>query len=365
MRRISIEHLQSDMIVARNIFNSEGRILLSTGVVLSAPYIERLLSLGIASVYIKDDIFGDIDDIPEVISEKTRIKTINIVRDNFNIMERNHKLNVRVIKDSVNNLIDEILFSPNVLVSLTDIRSYDDYTFAHSVNVCILSLMTGVTLNYDDSKLKELGVGALLHDIGKIKLDKGTLIKADDLTRDEYSAVKQHAERGFEILRKYDDISLLSAHIAFQHHERWNGTGYPRGLAGNEIHEYGRIVAVADVYDALLADRPYRSSYSINQAINILQRMAGTYLDPRCITALIANVAVYPIGSIVELNTGVVAIVVDVNKEMPTRPVVRVVYTRESEWLEHSHEVDLSKMSTIMIVKALNEKDIDEFIKKR
>ncbi|MDD3363523.1 MAG: HD-GYP domain-containing protein [Syntrophomonas sp.] len=365
MRRINIENLQADMIVARNIFSSEGRILLSSGVVLSDPYIERLLSLGIASVYIKDDIFGDIDDIPEVISEKTRIETVKIVKNSFNIMERNHKLNVRQIKDVVNNLINELLFNPNVLVNLTDIRSYDDYTFAHSVNVCILSLMTGVTLSYDDSKLKELGVGALLHDIGKIKLDKGTLNKADDLTRDEYYEVKQHAENGFEILRKYDDISLLSAHIAFQHHERWNGTGYPRGLAENDIHEYSRIVAVADVYDALLADRPYRSSYSVNQAITLLKRMAGTYLDPRCIMALIANVAVYPIGSIVELNSGVVGIVVDVNKEMPTRPVVRVVYNRNSERLNHSHEVDLSKMSTIIIVKALNDKDIDELTNKR
>ncbi len=363
MRRINIENLQADMIVARNIFSSEGRILLSSGVMLSDPYIERLLSLGIASVYIKDDIFGDIDDIPEVISEKTRIETVKIVRNSFISMERNHKLNVRMIKDVVNNLIEELLFNPNVLVNLTDIRSYDDYTFAHSVNVCILSLMTGVTLSYDDSKLKELGVGALLHDIGKIKLDKCTLNKTDDLTREEYCEVKQHAECGFEILRKYDDISLLSAHTAFQHHERWNGTGYPRGLAGNDIHEYGRIVAVADVYDALLADRPYRSSYSVNQAISILQRMAGTYLDPRCITALIANVAVYPIGSIVELNSGVIGIVVDVNKEMPTRPVVRVVYNRNRERLNNSHEVDLSKMSTIIITKALNDKDIDDLTK--
>jgi len=364
MRRINIENLQADMIVARNIFNSEGRVLLSSGVMLSDPYIKRLGSLGIASVYIKDDIFGDIDDIPEVISEQTRIETVKIVKNSFNNMERNHKLNVHLIKDQVNNLIEELLVNPNVLVNLTDIRTYDDYTFAHSVNVCILSLMTGVTLSYDGFKLKELGVGALLHDIGKIKLDKSTLNKADDLTQDEYSDVKQHAESGFEILRKYYDISLLSAHIAFQHHERWNGTGYPRGLVGNDIHEYGRIVAVADVYDALLADRPYRSSYSVNQAITILKRMAGNCLDPRCITALISNVAIYPVGSIVELNSGAVGIVVDVNKEMPTRPVVRVVYDRTGEKLNNSHEVDLSKMSTIMIIKSLNDKDIAELTKK-
>ncbi|MDD4801430.1 MAG: HD-GYP domain-containing protein [Syntrophomonas sp.] len=357
MRRINIENLQSNMIVARNIYNSEGRILLSSGVILSESYIERLHSLGIASVYVKDEIIGDID-IPEVISEKNRIETVKIVRQTFQTLELNHKLNVRQIKDTVNNLIDELLYNSNVLVNLTDIRSFDDYTFAHSVNVCLLSLMTGVTLNYDSHKLIELGIGALLHDIGKIKINKEILNKDDDLTRQEYLDIKKHAYNGFEILRKYSDISLLSAHIAYQHHERWNGTGYPRSLTGTDIHAYGRIVAVADVYDALLADRPYRSSYSVSQAIAILQRMGGTYLDPRCMTALIANVAVYPIGSIVELSSGVIGVVVDTNKKMPTRPIVRVINSRNKDRVNAFHEVDLSKMSTIMIVRALNNKDI-------
>lgn len=364
MRRINIESLHVDMKVARNISDDEGRILLNSGVTLTDVYIERLRELGISSIYIKDDIFGEIGAIPEVVSEKMRIDTVKIVRDNFKNMEHNHKINVHMIKGVVNNLIDELLLNSQVLINLSDIRGFDDYTFAHSVNVCILSLMTGISLGYYDAKLRELGIGALLHDIGKIKLDKGTLNKADDLNQEEYSQVKKHPENGFEILRKYDDISILSAHIAYQHHERWNGKGYPRGLAGNDIHEYGRIVAVADVYDALLADRPYRASYSIIQAISILKRMSGNHLDPRCISALISNVAIYPIGSVVELNSGVVGMVVDVNKEIPTRPVVRVVYNQNSARLYNSHEVDLSKMSSIMIVRSLSDKDIAELSKK-
>ena len=362
MRRINIEDLKTEMQVGRNILGSEGRILLNSGVVLTDSYIMRLRALGIASVYIKDEFFGEVE-VPEVVSEQTRMETVRIIRDNFTLLEQGHKINVRMMKNTVNTLIDELLENSHVLLNLTDIRGFDDYTFAHSVNVCILSLMTGITMRYYDAKLRELAMGAILHDIGKIQLDKNLLNKPDDLNHEEYNELKKHAEKGFEILRKYDDISLLSAHIAFQHHERWNGKGYPRRLAGTDIHEYSRIVAVADVYDALLADRPYRPAYTANQAIGILKQMSGTDLDPECTKALIANIAIYPIGTIVELNTGVVGMVVDVNKEMPTRPVVRVVYNRNSERLYHSHEVDLSKMSTIIIIKSLNDHEIAELSK--
>lgn len=361
MRRINIENLKPGMQVGRSILGSEGRILLNFGVILTDSYIQRLRNLGIASVYIKDELFGEVD-IPEVVSEQTRMETVRVVRDNFTLMEQGHKINVRMMKNTVNTLIDELLGNSNVLLNLTDIRGFDDYTFAHSVNVCILSLMTGITMHYYDAKLRELAMGALLHDIGKTQLDKDLLNKPDDLTREEYNDLKKHAENGFEILRKYDDISLLSAHVAFQHHEHWNGKGYPRKLAGNDIHEYSRIVAVADVYDALLADRPYRPAYTVNQAISILKKMSGTNLDPECTKALIANVAIYPIGTIVELNNGVVGIVMDVNKEMPTSPVVKVVCTRNGEPLPHPHEVDLSKMSTIIIVRSLNDNEIDEIV---
>jgi HD-GYP domain-containing protein (c-di-GMP phosphodiesterase class II) len=218
--------------------------------------------------------------------------------------------------------------------------------------------MCGISLSYHDLKLKELGIGALLHDIGKTKIDISILNKEEDLTREEFIEIKKHSEYGFNILRQYPDVSLLSAHIAFQHHERWDGKGYPRQLDGDKILEYARIVAVADVYDALLADRPYRPSYSVSQAITILQRMSGIYLDPECVTALIANIAIYPIGSIVELNSGDIGIVVDNNKETPNRPILKIVYDTKNQRMIRPHEVDLSKLSTVVIRKTLTEEDI-------
>jgi len=362
MRRINIDDLKPDMILARSIYSSDGRILLNAGMVLNEQYIARLSDLGILSVYIVDEVFGIDHEVEDVVSERTRIETIQLVKDSFASLEQARKINVKMVQTLVGRLIDELLEHPQVLINLSDIRSYDDYTFAHSVNVCILSLMTGITLGYNDTKLKELGIGALLHDIGKVSLDKALINKPEDLSREEYELIKHHPQLGFEILRKYDDISLLSAHVAFQHHERWDGNGYPRGLAGEAIHEYARIVAVAVVYDALLADRPYRSSYSVNQAITILRRMAGVHLEKRCVDAFVVNIAIYPIGSIVELNSGVIGVVVDVNREMPNRPVVKVVYDKLTRRFYQAHEVDLSKLETVLITRILEEREIAQLL---
>ncbi|MEN6463184.1 MAG: HD-GYP domain-containing protein [Syntrophomonas sp.] len=357
MRRVRIEDLRLGMEVARTVFDSNGRVLLQVGVKLSDSFIARLGELGIPSLYIQDEFDNGLS-VADVVAEETRVEAIKAVKTNFRLLEQQKKINIRIVQTMVDNLIDELLANNHVLVNLADIRTFDDYTFAHSVNVCILSIMCGITLSYHDLKLKELGIGALLHDIGKTKVDISILNKEEELTREEFIEIKKHSEYGFNILRQYPDVSLLSAHIAFQHHERWDGKGYPRQLDGDKILEYARIVAVADVYDALLADRPYRPSYSVSQAITILQRMSGIYLDPECVTALVANIAIYPIGSIVELNSGDIGIVVDNNKETPNRPILKIVYDTKNQRMIRPHEVDLSKLSTVVIRKTLTEEDI-------
>lgn len=359
MRRVFVENLKPGMVLARTIYNSDGRILLHAGTILTDHYIKRFTNLSIASVYIKDHIFDD-QELHDIISEETRVATIKAVKESFALLEKDRRLNISLVKDLVSNILDELLSNPNVVINLSDIRVFDDYTFAHSVNVCVLSLLTGIVLGYNESRLKELGIGALLHDVGKTRINKELLNKPDDLTRDEFEEVKRHTEYGFEIMRQYPEVSVLSAHIALQHHERWDGHGYPRGLAGENVYEYARIAAVADVYDALLADRPYRPSYTISQAITIIRRMSAIYFDERCVNAMVANIAVYPVGSFVQLNTGDYGVIIDVNKHSPTRPVIRVFSDRFGRRLPRVNEVDLSKLSTIMVLKILNQEEIEQ-----
>ena len=358
MRRVSTRYLQPGMTVARTIYSSNGKVLLAAGMRITPKYIKRLQDVGVASVYIKDDLFDDLGDIPDVLSEKSRLETTQLVKESFLAMETNQRLNIRAVKEVVDGIIDELLANRDVLFHLADIRSYDDYTFFHSVNVCILSLMTAITLGYNKLKLKELGIGALLHDIGKIRISKEILNKAGELTSKEYKLIRKHPEYGYEILRTYDDVPLLSAHVSLQHHERWDGKGYPRRLAGEQIHEHARIVAVADVYDALLADRPYRPAYSVNQAVTIVSRMSNTYFQSRAVAALVSNIAVFPIGSVVMLSTGQTGIVVDVNSNCPTRPIVKVVFDQYGNKMPKSHEVDLTHLNTVFIAKVLSEEEI-------
>lgn len=358
MRRVLVKDLKPDMIIARAVYNSEGRTLLHANIALSSLFIKRLDEMNISSIYIKDSIYEEAD-LQDVISEEIRVATIVAVRDSFERLGQDRRLNIQNLQTLVYNILDELLSNPNVLINLSDIRIFDDYTFAHSVNVCVLALLAGIALGYNESQLKQLGIGSLLHDIGKTRIDKELLNKPDDLTREEFAEIKRHTEYGFEILRQYPEVSLLSAHIALQHHERWDGHGYPRCLAGENIHEYARITAVADVYDALLADRPYRPAYSINQAITIIKRMSAIYLDERCVNALVANIAIYPIGSIVQLNTGDFAVVIDVNKSYPTRPIINVFCDKYGRRLSHPHEIDLTRLSTIMIFKILNQEEIE------
>ncbi len=358
MRRIRTVNLKPEMVVARTIFDSDSRVLLSSGMALTEKYIDRLIELGIASIFIKDGLLDHEVLVDDIVSETTRIETVKVIKKSFVNLEKKSNFNVHAVKRVVNNIIDELLDNNNILVHLTDIRSFDDYTFGHSVNVCILSIITAFTLGYSDPKLKELGVGALLHDIGKTRIDKEILNKPGDLTPEEFNEIKRHTEYGYTILREYPEITLLSAHIAYQHHERWDGNGYPRGLVGLDIHQHARIVAAADVYDALLADRPYRPAYNVNQALNILTRMAGSYLDFDCVMALKSNVAIYPVGSFVQLTTGDICIVVDANKNNPTRPKLKIVLDKDKKRITNPREIDLSRLKTVMITRPIQEEEV-------
>ena len=363
MRRVSLEYLEPGMKIGRTIYSTDGRPLLVAGMVLNTHYIKRLIDYGIGSVFIKDDMFDEIEEPPDLISEQTRLESVRTVKELFHNLESKKRINLQGVKKTVKNLIDEVLSNREILVNFADIRNFDDYTFSHSVQVCVLSIITGISLGLDHIKLKDLATGALIHDIGKTRVDRELLNKPGDLTTEEFIEIKRHAERGFEILRANQDISLLSAHIAYQHHERWDGNGYPRGLREQEIHLYSRIVAVADVFDALVADRPYRKAYSTSQAISLMRRMSGSQFDPGILESFLVIVAEFPIGTVVALSSGEIGVVVDTNREKPILPVVRVIFSKRLKPLSVVKEIDLTKDASVHISRVLGEEEVSRLFK--
>ncbi len=355
MRLVSVEQVKPGTCLAKSIYDSFGRVLLQKGTLLSSPYIKRLQELQYRSIYIVNENSDSIE-IDDVVSAETRAQVFKITKEALDSVKTGDSIQERKIKQAVDNVIDEILRNRETIIHLTDIRSLQDHTFSHSVNVCILSVLTGFSMGYNQLKVKDLGVGALLHDIGKAKILE-QVNSESRLTKDNYLLIQKHCEYGWEVLKKTNNISVLAAHVAWQHHERYDGTGYPRKLAGKGILEFARIVAVADVYDALANDRPYRDRMLPHEVIEFIRKNQGAHFDPDIVEAFTPNIAPFPIGSIVLLNSGFKCVVVSVNKKNPTRPKVKLLYDKSGRQLENSYFFDLMTETSHYITEIVRSND--------
>lgn len=349
MRRVNIESINFGVKLARTIFSSDGGILLEQGVELRESYIEHLKNHGISEVYLEDDISQDIV-VKDVIRDQTRSDAVVLVKKLMTNYQFTNSIDVEAVKKTVNEILDELLGNDDILYNLSEIKSVDDYTFEHSVNVCILSLITGIGLGFDISRLRDLGTGAMLHDIGKLLIPREILKKPSQLTVEEFEEIKKHTILGYELLKKSGRVSLTSAYIAFGHHERYDGSGYPLQLKNENIHMYARIVAVADVYDALTSDRVYRKKLKPNEVFEYITSLGIHHFDPNVIENFVKYVTVYPVGTGVLLNTRERGIVVRDNRSLPTRPVIRIVYDENMKKKAVSKDIDLSEHTNIFIV---------------
>jgi HD-GYP domain-containing protein (c-di-GMP phosphodiesterase class II) len=348
MRRVLLEKVEEGSVLGKPIYTSDGNILLNAGMRLKESYIARLKELNINYIYVDDNISYDIS-IEDVISDETRFEARLAIRKAMDFVKLGQKLDTIPIRNVVNNIIDDILYKKDLIVNLSDIRSTDDYTFCHSVNVCVLSVLNGVALGYDREKLHQLGMGAILHDVGKTKIPQEVLLKPDVLNKKEYEIAKMHTNYGYEILSESDEFSVYSKYIALTHHERVDGNGYPLGLKDGQIHEFSKIVSISDVYDALTSDRVYKKSVKISDAVDFLVGMSNHMFDHELVKSFLKHIAIYPIGTIVNLSTGEKAIVVDINKDFRNRPIVRVIEDYSGNHLDSFIEIDLTKTNSVFI----------------
>jgi len=351
------------MTLAKTVYSRDGKRLLNLGLKLTDAYIKKLMDYGIPTVYIQDPapaddfqlirIYENVKELPDVINFETRLEAEKIIRNIMQDVKLGQLFDVQPAKQIVKKMASEIMANKNIIAKLSDIRILDDYTFAHCVNVCVLSMATGVILNYSPHKLYDLGLGALLHDVGKVKVPNEILNKPSPLDSEELIHIHRHPIYGYEILRQHPDVNALAANVALQHHEKYNGTGYPKGLAGGNIHEFAKIVAIADVYDALTADRVYKNMILPYEAIEVIIASSGYQFDPELVKTFVRNTAIYPIGSLVELNTGERGIVIRNNRSLPMRPTVRIMTDPGGREIEDGPEVDLMVHTTLFVNKVI------------
>lgn len=356
MRLLPIEFCRPGMKLGKKIYNDEGLVLLSEHVELTQSIIQRLDQLGLKYVYIEDSRTDDVL-IPELITERTRRESIQEIRSNFRVLmdkpfsekQSAYPSLGKNFRKVITNLIDELSSHEDAMIMLTDIHTTDFYLYRHSLNVCIYTVMMALAKGYNAEELMTISLGALLHDIGKTQVPLEILQKPGNLTVEEYEKIKTHSELGYKILKDEPNIPLLSAHCAYQHHERVDGTGYPRGIKGSEIHEYSRIIGIVDSYDAMTSHRVYRSALMPHQALEILYTGTGTLYEQSLLELFRDRIAIYPIGITVKLNTGEIGVVVGLNTMAPQRPIIRVLYGPDGEELKSMYEIDLSVRLNVII----------------
>jgi len=281
----------------------------------------------------------------ELIAAKQVYKAAKgIVETAMHDVRMGRAINMDAVNRVVCDMADSVLRNPDALTSLSRLKRFDEYTFFHSVNTSLLAMSLGRNLGLNDTALHQLGVGTLLHDIGKTKIPLEILNKPGRFESHEFEVMKQHVMRGAEIIAGTTGLNDQYVKPALEHHERVDGSGYPFRRRRDDLSLFGRIAAVVDVYDAITSDRCYHKAKPAHEALQFLYVISQRgHLDHALVQRFIQVVGVYPVGSIVALNTGETAIVKAVNHDAPLDPVILVVKGPGDTILSSPEEQDLHR----------------------
>jgi putative nucleotidyltransferase with HDIG domain len=241
----------------------------------------------------------------------------------------------------IEGLAQAVSQNRTALLALTTLKNYDNYTFTHMVNVSILTMGQARGLGIDGPLLREFGLAALMHDIGKVRTPLEVLNKPDKLTDEEFTIMKRHVVDGAEILRQTPDIPALAPVVAFEHHLRLDGTGYPHEIRRPSLNLGTMICGIADVYDAMRSQRRYQQAFPTERILEVLKRNDGTQFDQHLIRRFVQLIGIYPAGNLVKLDTGEIAVVLKVYAPDPYRPQVRVLFDRLGKRLDLAYDINL------------------------
>jgi HD-GYP domain-containing protein (c-di-GMP phosphodiesterase class II) len=363
-RYVRTRSLKDEMIIDQSIIDRAGRILIARNTVLDAYHIMSLLKMGVPGIYIRE---GEEDAVPvltdnqePIIEEAVKNKIDkNTIQDRAKV-KLSESVKARVAegiqylyndtssdnftsttKNITDDLMRAITDNDAVAVDISALKISDEYTFKHSVDVATMSMIVGRKYGLEDNEIYELGISGLLHDVGKSKIPNEILNKATRLTDEEFAMMKQHSLFGYGILKEKYDLSNAIKLGVLQHHEKMNSTGYPMGVSSEKINLFARIISVADIYDALVTERPYKKPFSPRDAVELIMSMTEE-LDINVMRSFLESVILYPVGTDVELSTGEKARVIENNSKFVLRPKVIGLTT--------GNIYDLSEISNANIV---------------
>ena len=367
--KIPIIELSLGMYVT-SIINNGNIELKSEGYINSPESIKKLLKAKITHVFVDptrerhtaqvDKIFSDTpiqkksvktNKENHEISLETELKKANrlytgakaLQEEILNTIRLDRALGIDHIRETTDAMVDSVFRNQDALTCLTRIQSKDCYLYEHSLNVAILMSVFAKQLGFEQRLIKEITIGAFLHDIGKVLIPPEILNKRGTLTSKEQKIMRSHVAIGLKLLEDSPDISHIAMRMVKEHHERNDGSGYPHGLIDKEISEYGKMIAIVDSYDAMTCERPYKKSVPPISAFKTLIAESPTLYDKELVEKFIQSLGIYPVGTLVKLNTGKLGLVSKLNKEKPLLPFVKVFYNTRLNQAIPIEEINLVK----------------------
>ena len=367
MVRLAVEYLSQGMELGRDIYDADCRVILVKGAILSDRHIEILKKWNITSVYISNPSIK-LPLVDELLEEQTRHKAIKIIKKSFSEFTKGSRFILTgEQQEIIKSVVDAVMKKHQTILHLSQINRHHDDLFTHSLNVAMLSAVTAVAVGTrEKNDLQVLVLGALLHDVGKLIIPKHILNKVGPLTIEEEEVFQSHTQCGFDILRKDPEIPLLAAHIAYQHHEQFNGKGYPRQLAGTGILSFARIVSIANEYDNLIADKPGQPGLKMHVAYETIVSGVNTLFEPEAAKCFLSRIALYPVGTMVRVTTGHIGVVIGVTPQLQHRPIIKLLTDQTDELLLEPKVMDLAALDnlTVFIQEIIGDAMVAEYIRK-
>ncbi|MEE4246283.1 MAG: HD-GYP domain-containing protein [Kangiellaceae bacterium] len=364
LKRISIDELQQGMYVEAIAEQNGKRRISQRGQISTPQQLQQIKLAGVRELIIdlskseridkqEETLSGPAMPVAEPVKNKPsfqqsakqakqlyeQAKTIQ--NQAFNALLEGKQLPIDSMMSMSDSFVDQIFADQDAMLCASMLRNKDEYLLEHSLNVAILMTTFARYLKFPENEIRALSIGAFLHDIGKIKVDDKILLKEGRLTDSEYQQIKQHVNYGVEAVAELTSLSQMSLDVIAMHHERVDGNGYPNRLADSEISIAGKMASIVDCYDAITANRCYKEGQLSNRAFRILLKESGSHFDEELVQQFIKSLGVYPPGSIVELESGKLAIVLKSNKTLPLKPLVKVFYNLKAKHYIDPKQIDL------------------------
>lgn len=320
---VSVDECMPGMQIAETLLNEYGAVIVAEDAILDRHSIKKIENMGVVKIKVYDKTSDMITASGSEMFRAQYNENVAQVKDILHDISTGREIDPEKVNKVSDSIIARINENRDIVSSINQLRSVDEYTYTHCVNVSLLCMLIGKWLRFDFYKVKNLVHAGFLHDIGKGKIAPELLNKPGALTKDEFEEIKKHPVYGFKLAEAMYglDDSILKGIL--MHHEREDGSGYPFGVKGPQIHEFAKIIAVADIYDAMTSNRAYREKESPFEVFELMEKDSFGVLDPKITSVFLSNIAAYYIGDFVKLNTGDIGEIIYINPSHISQPIVK------------------------------------------